>query len=127
MKNRKPRNPYERFAKFAINVLKQVESKTPLNEITVKNRSSKEIMELISLCAESGYINCIDYFKTEDGTPHIEFPNGLTIEGYKFLNSLYASSALKNSRFAKFSSIAAILVSLFSVISNIVLVYLSIK
>jgi len=109
MKSRK--NPYESFSKFAINVLKQIEAKIPINEISVKKHSKEEILEFIYLCAESGYINCIDHFKTADGMPHIEFPNGLTIEGYKFLNELYADSARKSARKANITSIVSLMIS----------------
>ncbi len=123
------KSSYDRFTKMAINVLTQIPTITNVDELKFKEYSQTEIQEFIYQCHEKGYINFIDAYRDANTTPHFEhlIEPGLTISGYEFLNSLYASNALKNSRFAKFSSLAAIVVSLLSVISNIVLVYLSIK
>lgn len=120
---------YDRFTKMAIKILSKVPSITKVDELNFKEYSQAEIQEFLYQCYEKGYVNFISAYRDANTKPHFEhlIKPGLTISGYEFLNSLYASNALKNSRFAKFSSIAAIAVSLLSVISNIVLVYLSIK
>ena len=123
------KSSYDHFTGMAIKILTQIPSITNVNELDVKEYSQVEIQEFIYQCYEKGYINFIDAYRDASATPHFEhlIKPGLTISGYEFLNSLYASNALKNARFAKFSSIAATLVSLLSVLSNIVLVYLSLK
>lgn len=124
-----PKSSYERFTEMGIKILTQIPNISNVDELVFKEYSQTEVQEFLYQCHEKGYINFIDAHRDGNATPHFEhlIKPGLTISGYEFLNSLYASNALKNSRFAKFSSIAAILVSLLSVLSNIVLVYLSIK
>lgn len=108
------RNPYEHFSKFAISVLKQVENHIPIEQISIKNRTSDEIQEFLYLCAKSGYINCVACEKTADFKPHFAFVNGLTIEGYRFLNEMYADSARKAARKANITSIASLIISFLS-------------
>lgn len=123
------KSTYDRFTKMAIGVLSQIPQISKIDEIKFKKYTQSEINEFLFQCHELGYVKFIDAYRDANATPHFEhlIPPGLTISGYQFLNSLYASNALKNSRFAKISSISAIAVSLLSVISNIVLVYLSIQ
>lgn len=123
------KSPYDHFTNMAIKILSQIPYVTNVNELNIKGYSKTEIHEFIYQSYERGYISFVDAYRDANTTPHFELliKPGLTISGYEFLNSLYASNALKNSRFAKISSIAAIVVSLLSVISNIVLVYLSLK
>lgn len=124
-----PKSSYDRFTKMAIKILSKIPDITNIDQLNSKEYSQTEIKEFLYQCHEKGYINFIDAYRDANSAPHFDhlIQPGLTISGYQFLNSLYASNALKNSRFAKFCSIAAILVSLFSVLSNIVLVYLSLK
>lgn len=103
---------YDRFTKMAIKILSKVPSITNVDELNFKEYSQAEIKEFLYQCHEKGYVNFISAYRNANATPHFEhlIKPGLTISGYEFLNSLYASNALKNARFAKFSSIAAILV-----------------
>lgn len=123
------KSSYDSFTKMAIKILSNVPKITYVEELNFKEYSQSEIKEFLYQCHEKGYVNFIGAYRDANCNPHFEhlINPGLTISGYEFLNSLYASNALKNARFAKFSSIAAIFVSLFSVMSNIALVYLSIK
>lgn len=123
------KSSYDNFTKMAIRILTKIPNITDVEQLNFPEYSHYEIKEFLYQCHEKGYVNFIDAYRDANSTPHFDslIKPGLTISGYEFLNSLYASNALKNARFAKFSSIAAILVSLFSVLSNIVLVYLSLK
>ena len=122
-------NVYDRFTKMAIESLTQLQNVRTIDDHTIKGYPTKEVRDFLYQCHELGYIQLTGAYRDANLTPHFEHSlcHRLTISGYEFLNSLYASNAAKNARFAKISSIAAIGVSLLSVISNIVLVYLSIK
>lgn len=123
------KSSYDCFTEMAIKILTKIPNVTDAEQLNFREYSQTEIKEFLYQCYEKGYVNFFNAHRDGNFEPHFErlIKPGLTISGYEFLNSLYASNALKNSRFAKFSSIAAILVSLLSVLSNIVLVYLSIK
>lgn len=120
---------YDRFTKMAIKSLTQLQNVKTIDDLTIEGYPPKEVREFLYQCYEMGYIKLTDAYRDAYLAPHFEHSlcHRLTISGYEFLNNLHASNAAKNARFAKMSSIAAIGVSLLSVISNIVLVYLSIK
>ena len=119
MRKHNPKHPYEKHSRFAISVLTQVANHIPLEEISVKKHSVEEIHELLYLCAKSGFINCLDYYKTADQKPHFEFINGLTIEGYQFLNDLHADSARKTARDARITAILSFVLSLVSILVSV--------
>lgn len=121
--------PYDRFTEMAIKVLTKIQNITDIEQLSFEEYPQYEIKEFLYQCHEKGYVNFVDAHRDGNSSPHFDklIKPGLTISGYEFLNGLYASNALKKSRFAKVSSIMAIIVSLLSVLSNIVLVYLSIK
>lgn len=130
MKKLIKKSVYDRFTKMAIESLTQLAQNTKtIDEIAIKGYSHNEVQEFLYQCTELGYVELENAYRDASLIPHFEnsLCHRLTISGYEFLNSLHASNAAKNARFAKISSITAIGVSLLSVISNIVLVYLSIK
>lgn len=126
--DKKHNKTYDRYTKMAIDILTQVQNASDVSDISVKGYSTTEINEFLYECSQLGYVNFVDTYRDANSIPHFEhlILPGLTIEGYKFLNSLYASNALANSLFAKRCSIASIFISLLSVLVNIALVCLSI-
>lgn len=119
MRKHTPKHPYEKHSKFAISVLTQVANHVPIEEITVKKHSTEEIHEFLFLCDRSKLINCLGCYKTADLVPHFEFINGLTIEGYQFLNSLHSDSARKTARSARITAVLSFMLSVASILASI--------
>ena len=123
---------YEKHCDFSISVLEQIISGTPYKEISVPGHTQKEIDELTYQFAENDIIICIDKWRDGNFNPHVDFPKGLSLKGYKYLNDLHATSAdrlsqqaHKDSLFAKTMSVVSVIISLltlvFSIISSVVL------
>ena len=113
------KNSYEKFSKFAINVLVQVEQHTPIENIQVKKRAAQEIKDFLYQCAEHGYLDCVDFYMDGNLNPHFEFVNGLTIDGYRFLNELYADSVQKSAKKANFFSITSLIISVLTLLLSL--------
>lgn len=128
----KKQSSYEKHCDFSISVLEQIISGTPYKEISVPGYTQKQIDELAYQFAENDIIVYIDKWRDGNFDPHVEFPKGLTLKGYRYLNDLHATSADRLSKqahadslFAKIMSVISVTISLltlaFSIISSCVL------
>lgn len=123
----KNQSSYEKHCDFSISVLEQIINGTPYNEISVPGYTQKEIDELAYQFAENDIIVCIDKWRDGNFDPHVEFPKGLTLKGYKYLNDLHATSADRlakqartDSLFAKTMSVISVIISLLTLVFSII-------
>ena len=107
---------YSRYCKMAISILTQIPNVQTFEDLDLKGYTEADVRAFIYDCYENHYINLFDAYRDANGDPHLArfFSPALTLSGYQFLNSLYASDSLKKSRSAKITSIITIIISLTS-------------
>lgn len=105
---------YEKYCKFAIHILTTVQNTKSVTNISVNGYSQFEIDEFIAQCVENKFIAGIDCWHDANGNPHLEKIGTpiLTINGFQYLNSLYAKSFRKTAKNSAISSAIAIIISL---------------